>query len=440
MDKRSVAVIVGRPNVGKSLLFNRLCQRRAAIVHDAPGMTLDYLSEMVTLAADNHVMLIDTGGVQGEESAWSPQIVERMECAVNLADLLLVVVDAKAGLQHGDRELLSLLRRRWSKIPRLLVINKSEGMVAASACADFYAFKEDMRLVSAKRGDGLTALRAQMATMLPSAEIPQIAAPLAIIGRPNVGKSTLMNGLLKEDRALVSPYYGTTRDNVRAIISAPLYGEFALIDTAGMRRRRADDDRSRLSVAAAREAIKQAKVVLMMWDMSAGVQHQDKRLATMVAQAGCGVVLVGNKMDLIPAAERKRKFKRQTQTLPLGFAADSFCISASGGRLPSKSILLAANKALLISEKKFSTTQLNRILSQVVRHNPPPISGGFRPKLRYAHQGGRSPLRLVIHGSGVKRIAEDYKRYLSSSIARHLSLVGAPLYIDFRSEENPYVS
>ena len=296
-----VVVIVGRPNVGKSLLFNRLCGRRAAIVHDAPGMTLDYLMETAVIGDGRAICLIDTGGVSGEQNEWSADILQRMEQAAQQADAVLVVVDAACGGQHGDAELLSMLRRRWPHLPRLLLVNKSEGLAEAQACADFYAFKEDMLPVSAKRGGGLTALRQQLTTLLPAADVQQTGTPLAIVGRPNVGKSTLMNHLLKEDRVVVTDIPGTTRDNVRATLSSS-HGEFLLIDTAGMRRRRANAEREKFSVAAAREAIQQAAAVLLVWDMSEGVHHQDKRLAAMIIEAGCGAVLIGNKSDLVPTA------------------------------------------------------------------------------------------------------------------------------------------
>lgn len=431
------AVIVGRPNVGKSLLFNRLCGRRAALVYDEPGITLDYLSETAMAGAGRAVRLLDTGGVRGEESEWSDAILRRMLRAAEQADLILMVADAAAGMLHGDRELLAMLRRRFPKCPRLLLVNKSEGMTAAEACADFYALKEKMIPVSAKRGDGMAAVREALSEMLPAADAHAAGLPLAIVGRPNVGKSTLMNRLLKQDRALVSETPGTTRDNICARLSSR-YGDFSLIDTAGMRRRRADSVREKFSVSAAREAVRRAAAVFFVWDLSEGATYQDRKIAALVAAAGCGVVMLGNKCDLLPAANRARILRKQAAELHPGCAARAFAISAAEGRL-SGGLLAAAAKAAAAARTRFSTAGLNRALSEAVRRNPPPMSGGVRPKLRYIHQGGQSPLRVIIHGGGVARIAEEYRRYLSSALARRLSVEGAPLLVDFRAEENPYV-
>ncbi|MBE8157934.1 MAG: ribosome biogenesis GTPase Der [Betaproteobacteria bacterium] len=438
MHKLPVVVIAGRPNVGKSLLFNRLCGKRASIVHEAPGMTLDYLAETALLAPGCAVEFIDTGGVRGEENDWSEDAARRMEKAAEFADVFLLLADARAGLRHGDELALAMLRRRWPKTPRLLLANKSEGMSEAEACTDFYALGEEIMPVSAKRGGGLAALRQKLAEMLPAATESQNAAPLAIIGRPNVGKSTLLNRLLKEDRALVSPRPGTTRDNICAVLSSRR-GEFLLIDTAGMRRRRETADQNLLSVSAARAAVARASAVFLVWDMSEGALYQDKRLAALAAAAGCGAVLVGNKSDLLPAAHRKQALSRQVRELSLGFEARSFAVSAAAGKLPETGMLEAARRAAAAGRVQFPTAQLNRALSEAVRRNPPPMSGGTRPKLRYIHQGGRAPLRFIIHGGAVSRIAEDYRRYLASFLARRLSVVGAPLRLDFRAEENPYV-
>ena len=431
--------IVGRPNVGKSLLFNRLCKKRAALVHDSPGMTLDYLSETIALGGGKSARLMDTGGVRGEENEWSETILQRMLQAAEQADLILVVADAAAGMQHGDGELLAMLRRRFPSRPRFLLINKSEGMSFAAACADFYGFKEEMIPVSAKRGDGLSAVRDALRETLPDSEspAPDGGTSLAIVGRPNVGKSTLLNCLLQENRAVVSEVPGTTRDNICAHLSTR-GGDFTLIDTAGMRRRRADSEREKFSVSAAREALRCADVVFFLWDMSAGATHQDRKIASLVAAAGRGVVMLGNKSDMLPAADRTKMLRRQAEELHPGCAANSFAISAVSGRIPG-GVLRAAANAAAAAKMRFSTAGLNRALAETLRRNPPPMSGGIRPKLRYIHQGGQSPLRVIIHGGGVARIAGEYRRYLSSALARKLSVVGAPLVVDFRAEENPYV-
>lgn len=462
-----LVVIVGRPNVGKSLLFNRLRGQRDSIVHASPGMTLDYLSGPVMLPDGARIDLADTGGIAGEEGEWSDAAAERMRSIAERADAFLVVVDARAGWRHGDGEVLDLLRRSWPSRPRILTVNKAEGMPAAQACSDFYAVKEDMIAVSARRGDGLVALRRKIADLPPVSQahekstisinkelqhddfaendfpemetspVAQKALPLTIIGRPNVGKSTLLNRLLGHDRALVSDIPGTTRDSVREMLSSP-QGDFILVDTAGMRRRRAAGDIHKLGVAAARESIRQAAAVFLVWDMGEGILHQDKRLAVLAAEAGCGVVALGNKCDLLPPSARGPALRKQAEELQLGFDAPSFAVSALSRRIPRAAMLDAAAKAAAASSMAFSTAALNRALSAAVRRNPPPTSGGIRPKLRYAHQGGKSPLRIVVHGGGVARIGESYRRYLAAAMSRGLSVRGAPLRIDFRAEENPY--
>ncbi len=424
--------------MGKSLLFNRLCGRRASLVHGAPGMTLDYLCETAHFAPGRPAMLVDTGGVQGEENDWSDDAARRMEKAADGADIFLLVADARAGVRHGDEAVLAMLRRRWPGAPRLLLANKSEGMTEAEACADFYPFQEEIIPVSAKRGGGLDGLRAKLAAMLPAAQEDKSGMPLAIIGRPNVGKSTLLNNMLRRDRALVSARPGTTRDNICAPLSSR-HGEFLLTDTAGMRRRRETAEQIRLSVAAARDALERTAAVLLVWDMAEGVTRQDKRLAAMVAEAGCGAALVGNKSDLLPAARRAQTLARQAKELSLGFEARAFAASAVSEKAPVSGMLLAARRAAEAAQTRFSTAQLNRALSEAVKKHPPPFSGTARPKLRYIHQGGRAPLRFVIHGGSVSRLADEYRRYLASALSRRLSLVGAPLRLDFRAEENPYV-
>jgi GTP-binding protein len=431
-------VIIGRPNVGKSRFFNRLTKHPAAIVDAAPGMTLDYLTETIPIAPNHHVRLIDTGGVQGEEDDWTAAAVRQTEAAVGKADALLVMVDARSGLQYGDKALLNWLRRQWPRLPRLLLVNKAEGLLEAEACADFYSLQEDILPVSALRGSGVSALKKKLEVMLPATNIEnEDSLTLAIVGRPNAGKSTLLNRLLKEERAVVSSVPGTTRDSIMASFRSR-HGLFSLIDTAGMRRQRARTVRERLSVAAARYALQQAKVALLVADMAAGASYQDKRIASLIAESGCATVVIGNKSDLLPRSERPAALRRLSAALPLGFSAPAFAISALNGRLPVEAMLAAASTAIACSSKQFSTALLTRTLIEIVKHNPPPISGGFRPKLRYAHQGGKDPLQIVIHGGGVKRVADDYRRYLASAFASRLEIIGTPLRIELRSEDNPY--
>lgn len=294
-DEAPTLVIVGRPNVGKSLLFNRLLGRRAALVHDEPGMTLDFLSEDFCLPDGRTVNLLDTGGVMGEEDDWTVLVKKQMKLAVERADVLLFVTDARTGPHPGDEELLRFLRRCRPNTPRLLAVNKAEGLSFPEA--DFYALgEEEILSVSAKRGSGLAALlRAvqRMTVDAPTGEYED-ALPVAVVGRPNVGKSTLINCMLGDERLVVSERSGTTRDAVK-VKWQTAQGCFALIDTAGMRRRRAEGSRERLSVAAAHMALQDAEVAFLVVDLAHGITRQDKRIIGLIDKAGCAVVLLANK-------------------------------------------------------------------------------------------------------------------------------------------------
>ena len=441
---------MGRPNVGKSRFFNKMVGRPAALVGAAPGITLDWLEETITVAPDCRVRLIDTGGMHGEEDGWTALAMRQAAAAVRLADVLLMMVDARTGWRSGDSELLSWLRREYPSRRRLLLVNKAEGLTEALSCGDFYQLQEDLLPVSALRGSGLAAVKQRLAHWAGNeAALPQddgvvsdtadrTILPLAIVGRPNVGKSTLLNNFLSTERAVVTPVPGTTRDNIYAPFSSR-HGVFCFIDTAGMRRRRAQEEREKLSVAAARQAMQQARVVFLVADLSVGATHQDKRIASLAAVAGCAAVVVGNKSDLLSRAQRTAALRRLVEELPLGFSAPSFAVSALG-TLPAGAMLRAAAKAVQCAGKNFSTAALNRALAVAVRQNPPPRVGGIRPKLRYAHQGGKEPLRVVIHGGGVRRVADDYRRYLATAMARQLAVTGVPLRVELRSEDNPYAT
>lgn len=443
--------IVGRANVGKSMLFNRLCGRAAAIVHARPGMTLDIITGKLP---NSDIVLWDTAGIAGEDddSGFARMAQRQTENAINTAAAAMMVVDARDGLHPADAGLLRQLRRR--AIPRFFVVNKSEGLPAP--LGDFYALGESpMFAVSAKRGEGCAAL-AEALTKLPLSQPPdnkakdkdtaaaivggdgEEEAPLsvAIIGRPNVGKSTLINRILGYERMLVSDVAGTTRDSVRCDYRAGEDeggGVFVLTDTAGLRRRRADNPREKLSVSAARQTLGKAEVGLLMIDITTGATHQDKRIAALMAKSACAAVVLANKADKINRKERAARLAHIVASLPLVSPADAFAISAKesqgkrDGDLPLAKILQAARAAASGGKQQWSSPKLTRMLEKITAHLPPPRSGGGRPKLRYAHQGGR--FCIVVHGSGADKIGDDYKRYLAAAFCRALSLRGAPMKI-----------
>ncbi|MGI9337148.1 MAG: ribosome biogenesis GTPase Der [Gammaproteobacteria bacterium] len=431
--------IVGRANVGKSMLFNRLCGKADAIVHARPGMTLDIIAARLPNA---DITLWDTAGIAGEDddSGFAKLAKRQTANAIKTAAAAILVVDAREGVRPADAELLRQLRRRG--IPRFFVVNKSEGLPAPFG--DFYALGEaQMFAVSAKRGDGCAALAAALSALPP----PQLSGndgenaaagedenplSIAIIGRPNVGKSTLINRILGYERMLVSDVAGTTRDSVRCHYRAKDGGGvFALIDTAGLRRRRADNAREKLSVSAARQTLGRAEVGLLMTDITTGATHQDKRIAALMAKSACAAVVLANKADSVSRKERAGRLAHIASSLPLVSAADAFAISARDGDFPLAKILTAARKAAAGGKEQFPSAKLTRMLEKITAHLPPPRAGGGRPKLRYAHQGGR--FCIVVHGGGTEKIGDDYRRYLAAAFCRELSLRGAPMKIILRT-------
>ena len=436
-------VIIGRPNVGKSLLFNRLLRRRRAIVHRAPGMTLDFIKERLPLDDDKTAWLIDTGGVAGEEDDWSALARRQTERAADIADGFIFVTDALCGRQPGDAELAEWLRRRWNA-PWLLVVNKAENMPMASACADFYQLGAPRILaVSAKTNDGIDDLRDALGEWLSpaaAAAAEQSVPKITIVGRPNVGKSTFINRLLGDERMAVSPRPGTTRDAVSAELAHP-EGGLLLFDTAGMKRKRAEAEREKISIASTRALLARADAAILLFDLFAGVTHQDKRIAALIESAGCGVVIIGNKADLLPAPLRATRMRDALAALsPCGALAAGFALSAlSPRKMPSSRLLAAARAAAGAAQTRIPTARLNQVLSKILHLREPRRNGAIRPKLRYAHQGGIRPPTIVLHGNAVDRIDDSYRRYLSNAFARELSIFGAPVKIILRGEDNPYV-
>ena len=435
-------VIVGRPNVGKSLLFNRLLRRRQALVHNTPGMTLDYLCERLVFDNGGTAWLTDTGGMLGEEDEWTPLIRQQTERANEQADGLIVVVDAKTGCLPNDMWLVRELRRRWN-VPLLLVVNKSENLSVETACADFHELGiSSMCAVSAKSGGGIATLMDTMQQRfeIDAAQTAALSLPtIAVVGRPNVGKSVFVNRLLKDKRMIVSERPGTTRDAVTSELRHPK-GSFLLIDTAGMKRQRATAEREKISVATTRNTLARSDVAILIFDLSVGATYQDRRIAAMLSSAGRPFVVVGNKVDLLPKPDRASCLKTATAALLLGNSAHAYTISALKQRsLPVASLLSALSKGFAATNRRVPTAKLNQILGKILLKRAPKRCGAIRPKLRYAHQGGNAPLCIVLHGNAVNRIDDAYKRYLEKAFARELSMDGAPLKVVFRSENNPYV-
>ncbi len=434
-----VISIVGRPNVGKSTLFNRLTKSRDALVNDRPGVTRDRLYGLANVQGRNF-LVVDTGGL-GDDSSFAELINAQVEAVLVESDALLFLLDATEGLTAADYEIAQKLNR--TNVPISIVVNKCEGLVPELVTAEFHSlgFGEPVP-ISAQRGLGLTEMLTPVLRLLSYAEDPLWLDPgpkIAVIGKPNVGKSTLINALCQSERLIVSDEPGTTRD----AISVPVQiGEarFRFLDTAGVRRRaRVNESLEKLSVVKTLQAIEAAHVVILMIDGTAPIADQDATLAGLVLRAGRPVVLAVNKIDRINSAQRRDI----TVTLrrKLAFAAHHEALFVSGlQRQGFKKLLQAIGKAYRSAMIEMPTAVLNRLLQEAIIQTPPPMSGGRSVKLKYAHQGGRNPPVVVVHGNNVKGIAEHYRRYLENYFREKFNLFGSDVRVVFRSGRNPYES
>jgi len=435
-----VLALVGRPNVGKSTLFNVLTRTRDALVADAPGLTRDRKYGYARIG-ERPAVLIDTGGlVEG------PDGVERLTAAqtrkaIEEADRVLLVVDGRAGLTPPDLHVATQLRR--SGKPVLLVVNKSEGVESAAAVAEFHSlgFGEPVA-VSAAHAEGLQGLMTRALAGVES----QGAAPaateaeairVAVIGRPNVGKSTLINRLVGEERLIASDQPGTTRDSVYVPFERDGQA-YVLIDTAGVRRRaRVHDAIEKFSVVKALQAIEEAQIVIGVLDAHDSVAEQDASLLGLVAEQGRGLVIAVNKWDGI--APDQREAIRAGLDLRLDFLtfAPVHFISARHGTGVGD-LVDSVRAAYDAAVRELPTPELTRALEAAIVSHQPPLVRGRRIKLRYAHQGGRNPPVVVIHGNQTQHLPDAYRRYLEKHFRRVFRLDGTPLRIELRTDENPY--
>lgn len=431
-------VIVGRPNVGKSTLFNRLTRTRDAIVADVAGLTRDRHYGRGSIAGRRFVV-VDTGGIQSDSPEGVYQEMARQaQLAMDEADVLLFVVDARAGLTHADRGIADLVRR--SGRHTVVLANKAEGLDWAQAGAEFHELGlGEPQAISAAHGSGVQDL---METLLQGvateAESDEERKPrIAIIGRPNVGKSTLVNALLGEERVIAFDEPGTTRDSI--YIDFDWRGtEYTLIDTAGVRRRgKISEVVEKFSVIKTLQSIEHANVVVLVLDASREVSDQDASLAGYVLETGRAVVVAVNKWDSASQEDRdrvKREFERK-----LGFLdfAKVHYVSAKNnkGLVP---VMASVARAYACANLKMPTPKLTKILTAAVLRQNPPRAGLIRPKPRYAHQGGSNPPIIVIHGNALDRLPETYKRYLQRAFSDAFDLEGTPVRIEFRTGRNPY--
>jgi GTP-binding protein len=435
-----VLALVGRPNVGKSTLFNRLTRTRDALVADQPGLTRDR-NYGLGLLGDRPYLVVDTGGIGGDASGIDAPMQRQVRAAIDEADRILFIVDARDGLSAGDETIAADLRR--SGKPITLVVNKTDGLDYDSVSGDFFAlgFGEPMPIAAA-HGRGVHGLVDRILAGLPAAA--SVAAPeadrgvqIAVVGRPNVGKSTLVNRLLGEERVVAYDEPGTTRDSI--FIPFERDGRrYTLIDTAGVRRRgRISAAVEKFSVIKTLQAIDQANVVLLVLDARAGIAEQDAGLAGHVLDSGRALVVVINKWDGLADDARGRVRAEMQRRLPFLDFADWRYVSALHGSGVGR-LLTAVDAAYRAATVDLKTPQLTRILEQAVSEHQPPLVRGRRIKLRYAHQGGKNPPVVVVHGNQTTEVPAAYRRFLVNRFRAALHLRGTPLRVEFRAGENPY--
>ncbi len=436
-------VVVGRPNVGKSTLFNRLAGRRSALVADQPGLTRDALEAPARLGGRD-VLLVDTAGL---EEAAPETLAGRMragaETAVAAAAVVLFVTDARAGIVPADAHFAAWLRRQGKTV--LLIANKAEGR--GGMAGSFDAFRLGLGaplVVSAEHGQGIGALMGAIAEALPEAGVPVAAAGekplrLAIVGRPNAGKSTLINRLLGTERLLTGPEPGLTRDAV-AVALEDAQGRIDLVDTAGLRRRaRITGAVEKLAASAAIAALKHAELVALVVDATEGLHDQDLQLARLVEQEGRALVLVFNKWDAVsdPAAARRAIAARLEASLNQLKGIETVALSARTGRGVER-FLPAVRRAAEVWNRRVPTGEINRWLEAALERHPPPLIAGRRLKLRYATQASARPPTFVLFGGRAERLPDSYQRYLVNSLRESFALSGTPIRIELRGTRNPY--
>ena len=464
MSFKPVIALVGRPNVGKSTLFNRLTRSRSALVADFSGLTRDrhYGEGRV---GDKPFIVVDTGGFEPvAKSGILHEMARQTRQAIAESDVVLFLVDARAGLNAHDHDIASLLRKSAQRV--LLCVNKAEGMAHSGAISEFHELGlGEPYAISAAHGDGINDLveialeglgdeattvefaaddrepdsgaLADDAVAHDPGPDPNHRIKLAIVGRPNVGKSTLINTLLGEERVIAFDLPGTTRDAIE--IEFERGGKkYTLIDTAGLRKRgKVFEAVEKFSVIKTLQAIEACNVVVLMIDAQNEVSEQDAHIAGFILETGRALVVAINKWDGLDSEHRERIQREFDRKLRFLSFARVHTISALQGQ-GVNALLRSVNAAHAAAFAKLSTPRLTRVLLAAVEQQPPPRKGIFRPKMRYAHQGGQNPPLVIIHGNALDAIADPYRRYLEGRFRDAFELAGTPLRIEFKSSFNPY--
>ena len=453
-----VIALVGRPNVGKSTLFNRLTRSRDALVADIPGLTRDRKYGEFSVG-ERRFILIDTGGISGVEEGIDSEMARQSYMALSECDLALFLVDGRAGLTPTDRDVVERLRASGKAFR--VVVNKVDGIDEHQACAEFHAIGASaLHAVSASQGRGVGQLLDALDAAFPAEEVAapedgeapgdDVAAEepeenvtrahrarVAVVGRPNVGKSTLVNRILGEERVVVYDQPGTTRDSI--YIDFERHGKhYTLIDTAGIRRKRSVHEMvEKFSIVKTLQAIADAEVVLFLLDAHDGLVEQDVHLLGHVIEAGRSLIIVCNKWDGLPAEQKGAlKADLERRLVFADFAEVHFISALHGSNVGD--LYGAIDRAWSSSRRKLPTNRLTTILEDAVATHSPPLVNGRRIKLRYAHPGGSNPPVIVIHGNQTDSVPDHYKRYLENVYRKQLKLVGTPLRVQFVQSENPY--
>ncbi|GHC16317.1 ribosome biogenesis GTPase Der [Aidingimonas halophila] len=436
-----VIALVGRPNVGKSTLFNRLTRSRDALVADHPGLTRDRKYGNGRLGGKRYIV-IDTGGISGDEEGINAAMAEQSLLAIDEADIVFFMVDARTGLHPADEAIANHLRVNQKKT--WLVVNKTDGLEEHSAMADFWSLGlGDPHSIAASHGRNVTSLIEKVLEPFPEPEETNEPAErsngihIGVIGRPNVGKSTLVNRMLGEERVVVFDEAGTTRDAIE--IPFERRGKpYVLVDTAGVRRRKnVREVAEKYSIIKTLEAIKECHVAIVVLDARSGLVEQDLHLLDYVLNSGRALVLAVNKWDGLEQEARERmrtEIKRR-----LGFAdyADLHFISALHGTGVGD-LYPSIERAFASAHHHWSTNRLTTILQDAVSEHQPPMVRGRRIKLRMAHQGGSNPPIIVVHGNQTDALPEAYKRFLTNTFRKVLKVRGTPMRFEFRTGQNPY--